>query len=138
MVTNMKQPDPIDVDVGRRIRVQRLARGMTQTQLATMIGVTFQQVQKYERGTNRVGASRLQSIAHVLGVSVSFFFEGPSSDEATAGGLSANEDVMRFVGTVEGLALNAAFARVTKPDVRRRIAALVTAIAKATTVMPVE
>jgi transcriptional regulator with XRE-family HTH domain len=69
-----KSPDPVDVEVGRRIRVQRMARGMSQTELGKRIGVTFQQVQKYEKGANRVGAGRLTRIATVLEVPVSTFF----------------------------------------------------------------
>src|SRR5690348_1507474 len=64
-------PDPIDVEVGRRIRLQRLARGLSQTELGNELGVTFQQVQKYEKGANRVGAGRLSRIAEALDVSVS-------------------------------------------------------------------
>lgn len=126
MVKDIKQPDPIDIEVGGRIKAQRLARRMTQGHLAAMIGITFQQVQKYERGTNRVGASRLQSIAQTLAVPVAFFFEGPTEMEAVA----ATEDIMQFVGSSEGLALNRAFSRVKKMETRRRIAALVTAISQ--------
>src|ERR1700674_5142714 len=77
-----KNPDPVDVEVGRRIRIQRMARGISQTELGDKIGVTFQQVQKYEKGANRVGAGRLTRIAKVLGVSVGTFFGGP--DEGAA------------------------------------------------------
>jgi transcriptional regulator with XRE-family HTH domain len=69
-----KSPDPVDIEVGRRIRIQRMARGMSQTELGKRIGVTFQQVQKYEKGANRVGAGRLTRIATVLEVPVSTFF----------------------------------------------------------------
>src|SRR2546421_12688140 len=70
-----KRPDAADIEVGRRIRLHRLARGLSQTELGRQIGVTFQQVQKYEKGVNRVGAGRLTQVARVLGVSVSAFFE---------------------------------------------------------------
>ena len=73
---SVKRPDPVDVEVGHRIRIQRLARGMSQTALANHLGVTFQQVQKYEKGVNRVGAGRLTRIAEVLGVPVNAFFTG--------------------------------------------------------------
>src|ERR1044071_7256247 len=69
-----KKPDPVDVEVGQRIRIQRLQSGLSQTSLAEQLGVTFQQVQKYEKGVNRVGAGRLTKIAKVLGVPVSTFF----------------------------------------------------------------
>ncbi len=71
-------PDPIDVHVGQRIRLRRNLVGMTQEQLASAVGVTFQQVQKYERGFNRVSASRLYDIGHVLSVPISFFFQDVS------------------------------------------------------------
>src|SRR5438132_520204 len=71
-----RKPDPIDIEVGQRIRIQRLASGMSQTDLGEQIGVTFQQVQKYEKGANRVGAERLTKIANVLEVPVESFFNG--------------------------------------------------------------
>jgi transcriptional regulator with XRE-family HTH domain len=73
---SVKRPDPVDVEVGHRIRIERLARGLSQTALANQLGVTFQQVQKYEKGVNRVGAGRLTKIAEVLGVPVGSFFSG--------------------------------------------------------------
>ena len=78
---SVKRPDPVDVEVGHRIRIERLARGLSQTALANRIGVTFQQVQKYEKGVNRVGAGRLTKIAEVLGVSVGTFFSGKELSE---------------------------------------------------------
>ena len=75
MANNKKQPNPIDIHVGSRIRLRRTMLGMSQEKLGEALGITFQQVQKYEKGTNRVGASRLQNIAAILGVPVSFFFE---------------------------------------------------------------
>jgi transcriptional regulator with XRE-family HTH domain len=73
---SVKRPDPVDVEVGHRIRIERLSRGLSQTALANQLGVTFQQVQKYEKGVNRVGAGRLTKIAEVLGVPVGSFFSG--------------------------------------------------------------
>jgi len=73
---SVKRPDPVDIEVGHRIRIERLARGLSQTALANRLGVTFQQVQKYEKGVNRVGAGRLTKIAEVLGIDVSTFFNG--------------------------------------------------------------
>ena len=73
---SVKRPDPVDVEVGHRIRIERLARGLSQTALANQLGVTFQQVQKYEKGVNRVGAGRLTKIAEVLGLPVGMFFTG--------------------------------------------------------------
>jgi transcriptional regulator with XRE-family HTH domain len=71
-----KGPNPIDIHVGGRMRMRRMALGMSQEKLATALGLTFQQVQKYEKGANRMGSSRLQQAADVLGVAVPFFFEG--------------------------------------------------------------
>jgi transcriptional regulator with XRE-family HTH domain len=76
MKMSVKRPDPIDIEVGHRIRIERNARGMSQTVLANKLGVTFQQVQKYEKGVNRVGAGRLTKIAEVLGITVGTFFTG--------------------------------------------------------------
>src|SRR5258707_14954123 len=73
---SVKRPDPVDIEVGHRIRIERLSRGLSQTALANQLGVTFQQVQKYEKGVNRVGAGRLTKIAEVLGVPVGTFFGG--------------------------------------------------------------
>src|SRR5882672_5774836 len=73
---SVKRPDPVDIEVGHRIRIERLARGLSQTALANQLGVTFQQVQKYEKGVNRVGAGRLTKIAEVLGIEVGTFFSG--------------------------------------------------------------
>jgi transcriptional regulator with XRE-family HTH domain len=80
---SVKRPDPVDIEVGHRIRIERLARGLSQTALANQLGVTFQQVQKYEKGVNRVGAGRLTKIAEVLGIEVSTFFG--AKDLADAG-----------------------------------------------------
>jgi transcriptional regulator with XRE-family HTH domain len=80
-----RKPDPVDIEVGQRIKIQRLAAGLSQTELGESIGVTFQQVQKYEKGANRVGAGRLTQIADVLGVPLSTLFDGtPNSAQATA------------------------------------------------------
>src|SRR5947208_16901439 len=73
---SVKRPDPVDVEVGHRIRIERLARGLSQTALANQLGVTFQQVQKYEKGGNRVGAGRLTKMGEVLGLRVGMFFTG--------------------------------------------------------------
>jgi transcriptional regulator with XRE-family HTH domain len=75
MGVHPKQPNQIDIDVGNKIRLRRRLTGMSQTALGTALGITFQQVQKYEKGTNRVGASRLSDMARILGVPVSYFFE---------------------------------------------------------------
>ena len=76
---SVKRPDPVDIEVGHRIRIERLARGLSQTALANQLGVTFQQVQKYEKGFNRVGSGRLLKIASILDVTITQLFEGAAS-----------------------------------------------------------
>jgi transcriptional regulator with XRE-family HTH domain len=106
---------------------------MSQEKLGESLGITFQQIQKYEKGTNRIGASRLQHIARVLSVPVSYFFEdAPGQVEAgTAVGLAETSAsfVVDFLSSAEGLQLNRAFIRVKDPKVRRRIIDLVRAMA---------
>jgi transcriptional regulator with XRE-family HTH domain len=130
-----KAPDPIDRHVGSRVRMQRILMKMSQEKLGEALGITFQQVQKYEKGANRIGASRLQQISKTLKVPPSFFFEG-----APAGGASAQSDgfaeesssqyVVEFLSTAEGLHLNRAFARIRDPKVRKRVLDLVTTLAE--------
>ena len=133
MTVNKKQPNPIDIHVGGRIRLRRTMLGMSQEKLGEQLGITFQQVQKYEKGTNRVGASRLQNIAAILGVPVAFFFEDAPGDagDAAVDGLSENSStyVVNFLSSSEGLQLNRAFVKISDPKVRRRIIDLVKAIA---------
>ncbi|WP_280523739.1 helix-turn-helix domain-containing protein [Rhizobium sullae] len=130
-VVNVKQPNAIDVEVGQRIRMHRLARGMSQSALAEKVNVTFQQVQKYEKGSNRVGASRLQGIADCLNVPVSFFFEAiPGAPETAKSGLvNGIDDLTGFVSTAEGLALNRAFLAVKNARIRQKIVSLVKSLA---------
>jgi transcriptional regulator with XRE-family HTH domain len=123
-------PSPIDLHVGNRVRMRRLMFKMSQTKLGDALGITFQQVQKYEKGRNRIGASRLQHISQILQVPPTFFFEGahdPDMSEAhslTSATASA-DPVMEFVATKEGLALAKAFMRIPNRQVRRRIVDLV-------------
>lgn len=114
--------------------MRRQLLGMSQERLADQIGVTFQQVQKYEKGINRIGASRLQRIAEVLHTSVSFFFEQENSEPLTLQGLdlSANTDpVAEFLRTKEGLVLNRAFLKIADRNIRETVIALVKAMAQA-------
>jgi transcriptional regulator with XRE-family HTH domain len=125
---NKKKPNPIDTHVGGRIRLRRNMLGMSQEKLGENLGITFQQIQKYEKGTNRVGASRLQAIASILGVPVAFFFEDAPGQEAVRGGFSEESSTafaMEFCSSPEGLQLNRAFFRIADPKVRRRIVELV-------------
>ncbi|AFL50032.1 transcriptional regulator with XRE-family HTH domain [Sinorhizobium fredii] len=128
---NKKEPRAIDIHVGNRIRLRRLALDWSQTKLGEALDVSFQQVQKYEKGLNRVGASRLQRAAEVLSVSVSYFFEGgPESlngSEQNAA-VTSSDEMLQFLATEEGVALNRAFARLSDPQVRRKIVALVKAL----------
>ena len=121
---------PIDRHVGERVRMARVSRGFSQTALATASGITFQQVQKYEKGTNRIGASRLQHIAHIFQVPVSFFFEGAPSVpgyHAPPGMSEAPSPtyVSEFLATSDGLSLTKAFMRIKDAKLRRRIVDLV-------------
>ncbi|MFS8054893.1 MULTISPECIES: helix-turn-helix domain-containing protein [Rhizobium] len=130
MELNKKDPSPIDVEVGRRIRMRRRILGMSQTTLAEGLNVTFQQVQKYEKGKNRVGASRLQSVADCLDVPVSFFFEGVSASSENTGEeiFSGGGDLAGFLASGEGLELNRAFAKIKDARTRLKIIGLVKAL----------
>ena len=131
---NVKTANAIDSYVGARIRMRRQLLGMSQERLGEQIGVTFQQVQKYEKGINRIGASRLQRIAEVLQTSPSFFFEQENSEPLTLQGLdlSANVDpVAEFLRTKEGLVLNRAFLKIADSNIRETVIALVKAMAQA-------
>jgi transcriptional regulator with XRE-family HTH domain len=128
-----KAPNPVDKHVGARVRSRRILVGMSQEKLGTSLGLTFQQVQKYEKGTNRIGASRLQNIAKTLSVPVSYFFEGAPSDSAV-GGFAETEQtsyVADILSTAEGISLAKAFMRISDPRVRRKIVELVTMMADA-------
>ena len=127
-----KTPNPTDKHVGSRVRMRRMMLGLSQEKLGDALGLTFQQVQKYEKGTNRIGASRLQQIAHFLQVPVSFLFEGaPDPPAAPAGTMEAPSPsyVSDFLATSDGLALTKAFMRIKDPKLRRRIVDLVSQIA---------
>ena len=117
-----KQANPIDRHVGTRLRVRRMMLGMSQTDIGDAIGVTFQQMQKYESGVNRIGAGRLHQIAGLLGVPVTFFFD---DTPAKAGSLPAKDDPMGGLATSAGLRLAMAFTRITDAELRRRIVRLV-------------
>ena len=126
-----KSPNPIDKHVGARLRMRRLMVGMSQGRLGEALEVTFQQIQKYEKGTNRIGASRLQQLARVLEVPPAFFFEGAPSPEPgrqTFAEPSANAYVVDFLSTSEGLQLNRAFSQIRDPKVRNRVLDLVTSL----------
>ena len=130
-----KAPNPIDKHVGSRVRMRRMMLSMSQEKLGGALGLTFQQVQKYEKGTNRIGASRLQQISHILQVPVAFFFEGAPSfhpQNESDGGMGEAPSptyVSDFLATSDGLALTKAFMEIKEPKLRRRIVDLVEEIA---------
>src|SRR3954462_2508009 len=127
-----KAPNPTDKHVGARVRMRRMMLSMSQEKLGDALSLTFQQVQKYEKGTNRIGASRLQQIAHFLQVPVSFFFEGApdlSNGSAVAADAPSPSYVSEFLATSDGLTLTKAFMRIGDPKLRRRLVDLVSEIA---------
>jgi transcriptional regulator with XRE-family HTH domain len=124
-----KHPDPIDKHVGARVRMRRLMLRMSQTKLADAIGLTFQQVQKYEKGTNRMGSSRLQQVADILKVPVIFFFEGAPGQPIIDGKEPSPAYVSEFLSTKDGLALTRAFMRIKSAKLRRSIVNVVEEIA---------
>jgi transcriptional regulator with XRE-family HTH domain len=127
----IKAPNPVDMHVGSRVRMRRMMLGISQEKLANALGLCSQQVQKYEKGSNRIGASRLEHISRFLQVPVAYFFEGAPDASAVA---TSEEDarslaVMNdFASSPEGLRLVQSFAQIDDADVRRRIVDLVQAI----------
>jgi transcriptional regulator with XRE-family HTH domain len=135
-VMREKSLNLIDKHVGSRVRMQRKMRGMSQTTLGDAMHLTFQQVQKYEKGSNRISASRLQQISHILQVPVTFFFEGVPSVPGVPHAIGATPSpayVTDFLATSEGLALIKALSRIKDAKFRlgvlRRIVDLVEGIA---------
>ncbi len=129
-----KIPDPTDTHVGARVRMRRMMLSMSQEKLGDALGLTFQQVQKYEKGTNRIGASRLQHISSILQVPVSFFFEGgprpPGHHGSGMGEAPSPAYVTDFLATSDGLSLTKAFMRIKNSKLRRRIVEMVEQIAE--------
>ena len=130
-----KHPNPVDVHVGSRVRLRRVLLGMSQEKLGEQLGLTFQQVQKYEKGSNRISASRLFQIGQILDVPVQFFFEDmPADDSIQVGGSDTNgyeqPGVIDFLNSTEGLQLNKAFAEIRDPTVRRKIVELLKILAE--------
>jgi transcriptional regulator with XRE-family HTH domain len=131
MPENKKKPNPIDIHVGSRIRLRRNMLGMSQEKLGESLGITFQQIQKYEKGANRVGASRVQAIASILGVPVAYFFEdAPSPDGTAARGFAeaSSSYIPDPVSSAEGLQLARAFSKIGDSKVRRKVVELVKAL----------
>jgi transcriptional regulator with XRE-family HTH domain len=121
-----KPPNPIDVHVGGRVRMRRIEIKMAQQVLGDHIGLTFQQVQKYEKGTNRIGASRLQQIGKTLEVPASYFFEGaPGGWEGGEVSNRTSDALIELLGTREGQTLVNSFRRIPDPEIRRSFVALI-------------
>src|SRR3954452_15037064 len=117
-----KAPNPTDRHVGSRVRMRRMMLSMSQEKLGDALGLTFQQVQKYEKGTNRIGASRLQQISNILQVPVAFFFEGAPNLQGFGDGMKEAPSpayVSDFLATSDGLALTKAFMRIKEAKLRR-------------------
>jgi transcriptional regulator with XRE-family HTH domain len=127
-----KQANPIDGQVGNRVRLRRMLIGMSQERLGELLGLTFQQVQKYEKGVNRIGAGRLFEVSRILGVPIDYFYEGVSGAVGGAG-FSENDaspPVMEFVSSGEGLQLSLAFMKIKDPKLRKRVLDLVKQMAE--------
>jgi transcriptional regulator with XRE-family HTH domain len=128
-----RRPNPIDIHVGSRVRFRRMLLGMSQEKLGEKLGLTFQQIQKYEKGINRIGASRLFDLAHVLGVSVQFFYEeAPATEPQPLDGFAekpAEGSIVEFLRSRDGLELNKAFVRISDAKARRAIVDLVRSLA---------
>jgi transcriptional regulator with XRE-family HTH domain len=128
-----KTGNPIDTQVGNRVRIRRMLVGLSQEQLGDRLGLTFQQVQKYEKGTNRIGAGRLFEISCFLGVPISFFYEGlrdTSLPKTASAGAEISPSVMAFVASGEGLQLSRAFKSIKDRKVRKRILDLVRSLSE--------
>ncbi|HEY4944146.1 MAG TPA: helix-turn-helix transcriptional regulator [Rhizomicrobium sp.] len=126
-----KQANPIDGQVGNRVRLRRMLIGMSQERLGELLGLTFQQVQKYEKGVNRIGAGRLFEVSRILGVPIDYFYEGVSNQ--LGGGFAESEaspPVMEFVSSGEGLQLSLAFMKIKDPKLRKRVLDLVKQMAE--------
>ncbi|MGO8713420.1 MAG: helix-turn-helix domain-containing protein [Rhizomicrobium sp.] len=124
-----KQANPIDALVGNRVRLRRMLIGMSQERLGELLGLTFQQVQKYEKGVNRIGAGRLYQMAHILGVPIDYFYEGAAEQAGAVNADVPNPPVMEFLSSGEGLQLSLAFMRIKDGKVRKRVIDLIKSLA---------
>jgi transcriptional regulator with XRE-family HTH domain len=124
-----KQANPIDIQVGNRVRIRRMLIGMSQERLGGLLGLTFQQVQKYEKGVNRIGAGRLFEVSRILNVPVDFFYEGVN-DAAPGANETDGAPVMDFISSGEGLQLSLAFMKIKDAKVRKRVLDLVKSLAE--------
>jgi transcriptional regulator with XRE-family HTH domain len=132
-----RKPNPMDIHVGSRVRLRRMVIGMSQEKLGEKMGLTFQQIQKYEKGTNRIGASRLHQLSMIMDVPVGFFFEDAphhmARQGAAAHGFAESKTeafLLDFLNSRDGLELNRAFVKITDPKVRKRVVELVRALSE--------
>lgn len=132
-----RKPNPMDIHVGSRVRLRRMVIGMSQEKLGEKMGLTFQQIQKYEKGTNRIGASRLHQLSMIMDVPVGFFFEDAPAHAnrhvAHAAGFAESKTeafLLDFLNSRDGLELNRAFVKITDPKVRKRVVELVRALSE--------
>jgi transcriptional regulator with XRE-family HTH domain len=123
-----KQANPIDIQVGNRVRIRRMLIGMSQERLGDLLGLTFQQVQKYEKGVNRIGAGRLFEVSRILNVPIDFFYEGVNTQSGAE--MESAPPVMEFVSSGEGLQLALAFMKIKDVKVRKRMLDLVKSLAE--------
>jgi transcriptional regulator with XRE-family HTH domain len=134
-----RKPNP-DIHVGSRVRLRRMVIGMSQEKLGEKMGLTFQQIQKYEKGTNRIGASRLHQLSTIMDVPVGFFFEDApahANRHVTSAGFHESKTeafLLDFLNSRDGLELNRAFVKITDPKVRKRVVELVRALSEETSV----
>ena len=131
-----KQANPIDAQVGNRVRLRRMLIGMSQEKLGESLGLTFQQIQKYEKGMNRIGAGRLYEVSQILGVPIDYFYEGLNGAHSPSahghGASQSTAPVMEFVASGEGLQLSLAYMRIKDPKVRKRMLDLMKSLADET------
>jgi transcriptional regulator with XRE-family HTH domain len=120
-----KPPNPVDVYVGKRVRMRRIEINMSQEFLGEQIGLTFQQIQKYEKGTNRIGASRIQQIGKVLEVPASFFFDGAPGGWEGEASSQTTPALLELLGTRDGQILISSFVRITDAEIRRSFVCLI-------------
>lgn len=130
MPKNKEQFGPTDAYVGKRIRMRRIMMGMSQEKLGDALGITFQQIQKYEKGTNRVSASKLQATANVLDVPVAFFFEGGPHEKAGKRGTSPVASFANLLATKEGVELCENFEKIEDSKIRRCVLNLIELLAQ--------
>ena len=130
--------NPIDIHVGQRVKIKRKSIKMTQQELGAVLGLTFQQVQKYERGANRISASKLFAIAETLGVSISYFFDdmvgiedmdAAFAEETADFAPSRTHAVLQFASSLEGIELNKAFTSISDAKIRKQLVALFEVVA---------